>query len=204
MLAVIGAWVVFDPPAPREAGAFSSQPPAAKTGAPGETTCLDCHVGGPLNDGVGSVTIGSVPTSYTPGQTYTLTVAVVRTGMSRWGFELVPLKNSDNSMAGSFTNTTQLTATQTLNSKIYISHSSLITGQDGTFRGVVTGGNWTFSWIAPAAGAGAVTFYAAGNAANNSGTNAGDRIYTTMISATEGATTDVDATTWGKIKMLYR
>lgn len=49
-----------------------------------------------------------------------------------------------------------------------------------------------------------MTFYAAGNAANNNNLNSGDKIYTTSVSATEGAMTGVDAVTWGKIKMLYR
>ena len=49
-----------------------------------------------------------------------------------------------------------------------------------------------------------VTFYAAGNAANGTGGTDGDKIYTTSVSATEGSMTGVDATTWGKIKMLYR
>ena len=200
----VAAWLALDPPAPRDVDAFSSQPPAAKTGAPGESNCTDCHAGiGNLNDGVGSVTIGGVPDPYTPSTTYPLTVTVARTAQSRWGFELVPLKSSDNTMAGTLATTTLTTDTQMAGGKTYVSHSRL-NGPDGTFPAQTGGATWTFSWTAPAAGAGAVTFYVAGNAANNSGTNAGDRIYTTSLTTMESNSTDVESTTWGKIKMLYR
>ena len=202
-LLAVASWFLFDPPAPREAWSFSTQPPPAKTGAPGEGTCIDCHGGSPLNEAGGSVTIGGVPASYLPNQTYTLTVTVMNPSQHRWGFELVPVRDSNNTMAGSFTNTTLFTTTQSFGGKDYISHTTINPGQDGTFAGQ-TSGMWTFAWTAPGAGTGTVTLYAAGNAANGTGTNAGDKIYTTSVSATEGSTTAVDATTWGRIKMLYR
>src|SRR5204863_5741524 len=110
---------------------------------------------------------------------------------------------SDNTMAGALTSTTLLTGTQSSGGKTYISHTTFNQGQDGTFTGQ-TSGTWTFSWTAPGPGAGTVKFYAAGNAANGTGTNAGDKIYTTSVTSTEGSTTPVDAVTWGKIKQLYR
>jgi hypothetical protein len=202
----VAAWLALDPPAPRDVDAFSSLPPAAKTGAPGDGLCTECHTGVMnLNDGVGSVTIGGVPDPYTPTQTYTLTVTVRRTVQEiRWGFELVPLKSSNNSGAGTLANTTLLTATQPFGSRTYISHTTFNPGHDGTFEAQPDSATWTFTWTAPAAGAGAVTFYAAGNAANGNGFNSGDHIYTTSVSSMETSSTDVEATTWGKIKMLYR
>ena len=196
-------WLAFDPPAPREVSANSALPPLGVTGAPpGEGTCFNCHAGA-LNDGVGSVTITGMPTPYMPGQTYTLGVTVQRTGQSRWGFEITALKASDNTAAGILSSTAQLTdTTRTFSGRMYVSHTTL-NGQDGTFLGS-SSGVWTFSWTAPAAGAGAVTFYAAGNAANGNGSSTGDFIYTTNASSMEGTATDVSATTWGRIKMLYR
>ena len=195
-------WLAFDPPVPREAGAISSRPPAGKTGAPGEGLCSDCHTGNTVNDGLGSVAIGGVPLAYTPSQTYTLTVAVQHSGQIRWGFELTVLKNSDNTAVGALANTTLLTATQTSLGRTYVSHTTL-NGQDGTLLNFPSGG-WTFDWTAPAAGAGTVTFYAAGNAANGNGLNSGDFIYSTSVASMEATSTGVSTTTWGKIKTLYR
>ena len=196
-------WLAFDPPAPREASANANLPPLVATGAPGEGSCFSCHSGA-LNDGVGSVAITGVPVPYMPGQTYALGVTVQRTGQQRWGFEITALKASDSSPAGTLASAAQLTdTTRTSGSgRMYVSHTTL-KGVDGTFAGS-TSGSWIFNWTAPAAGAGAVTFYAAGNAANGNGLNTGDFIYTTKITSMEGSATDVSATTWGKIKMLYR
>lgn len=202
-LGVIVGWLVFDPPAPRSAGANSFGPPPAKTQAPGEGVCTDCHGGHVVNpDALGSVTIDGVPTSYMPGQTYPLTVTVTRTGQQRWGFELTSLKASDNTMAGTLTLVNTITRIVTLNSRNYIEQTT-VNGGDGTFSGQANG-SWDFNWTAPAAGAGSVTFYAAGNAADGSGTTTGDFIYTKTASSLEGSATDVSSTTWGKIKMLYR
>ena len=198
----VAAWIYLDPPAPREVMAYEFQPPAAKTGAPAEGTCIDCHGGSLLNEAGGSVSIGGIPNSYVPTQTYTITVTVRHPTQHRWGFELVPL-TTNNMMAGVFTNTTLFTDVQVLNGKTYMGHTNQ-RGAEGTFPAQPDSATWTFSWTAPGASAGTVTFYAAGNAANNNNLNTGDKIYTTSISATEGSMTGVDATTWGKIKMLYR
>ena len=195
-------WLAFDPPAPHPASASSVQPPASRTNAPGEGNCTQCHGGNLLNTAGGSVTIGDVPASYVPGQTYALSVAVQRPGQSRWGFELTALKG-DGTAAGTFANLNTLTATQTNLSRFYINHSRQTPGDDGTEQGSPSG-LWQFNWTAPAAGAGTVTFYATGNAANGNGADTGDFIYSTTTTSTEGSATDVSATTWGKIKMLYQ
>ena len=57
---------------------------------------------------------------------------------------------------------------------------------------------------APAVGGGTVTFYFSGVACYIVGGNGGDYVYTSSTSSTEGGTTDVEATTWGKIKTIYR
>jgi len=196
-------WLAFDPPAPRPASANSSGPPLAKTAAPGEGVCTDCHGGNVVNpDALGSVTIDGVPTSYLPGHTYPLTVTVQRTGQQRWGFELTALKTADATAAGTITITNTITRMGSLSGRTYVEQTT-VNGADGTFTGQ-TSGSWDFGWTAPAAGAGAVTFYAAGNAANGDQSNSGDLIYTKTASSLEGSATDVSATTWGRIKMLYR
>jgi hypothetical protein len=66
---------------------------------------------------------------------------------------------------------TQISVNVPLN-RDYMKHTTA-----GTFPGTPTGHTWTMNWTAPAAGVGTVTFYLAGNTANNSGTNAGDYIF---------------------------
>ena len=67
-------------------------------------------------------------------------------------------------------------------------------------------GEWTFNWTAPATLGGKITFYASGNAANNSNTQLGDFIYTATavmrpnvvsINAASSDTTNNNATNYG-------
>jgi hypothetical protein len=185
-------------------GAYQDTPPAGRTGAPGEGTCASCHSGG-LNDGVGTLTIGGVPTSYTPGQKYALTVSLARSGKSRWGFELTSLYTTGNAYAGTIEAPSNRTILQTRTSKVYISHTTTL-GADGTFAGTSNGPvTWTFDWTAPAAGGGSVTFYAVGVACNNDGNDgSGDLVYTTNTASAEGSPTPVSGVTWGWIKSHYR
>jgi hypothetical protein len=210
--AFILAFLVFDPPAPRNAAARSTLAPASSSGAPSEGTCFDCH-GLAENDGVGSISIavaGLAAGGYVPGQVYDVTVTLTRTGALRWGFSLTALRNWDNAMAGSFTiGTDNFTNTRTGTvggiSRTWISHTTGL-GADGTFAGTANGPvNWTFKWTAPAEGAGAVTLYTAGVAADNAGgADDPDLNYTTTKVIQEQAPTPVRTTTWGAIKSRYR
>jgi hypothetical protein len=67
----------------------------------------------------------------------------------------------------------------------YIEHTQL-----GTFAGTPAGHTWQIRWTAPSADIGTVRFFAAGNAANNDGTNQQDYIYTTTA-ASESTTSNV-------------
>ena len=210
--AFIIALLTLDPPAPRPAAARSTLAPASVTGAPGEGTCLDCH-GLTINDGVGTISInvaGLDAAGYTPGQTYDVTVTLARTGALRWGFSLTALKNSGNTMAGTFTRgtdnfTNTRSGTVSGSSRTYISHTTGL-GADGTFAGTANGPvNWTFKWTAPVSGTGAVTLYTCGVAANNAnGADDPDLNYSTTKVIQELIPTAVRATTWGAIKSHYQ
>lgn len=190
--------------------AYSSIPPASKTNAPGEGLCAECHTGG-LNSGGGSLSVLNAPAEYVAGQTYSLVVQLAQTGQQRWGFELTSLRDSLGIpvQAGYFTRTSDSTALQSApvggRTRFYVSHFSngIV---DGTYAGTLNGPvSWTFDWTAPPSGSGAVTFYAAGNAANGNGLNgAGDYIYTATATVPERAPTAVSATTWGKIKRAFQ
>src|SRR5438552_10926412 len=72
--------------------------PAGYTNAPGDLgNCTSCH-DGILNSGPGILTIdvGGGQTEYIPGQTYLITITIVQSTISRFGFEIVALKDSDH------------------------------------------------------------------------------------------------------------
>ncbi len=167
----------------RAAGGFaravanSGGPPLGRTGAPGELTCATagCH-GTSTVTSPGQVSILGLPSTYTPGTTYdNLQVKLEDPSAMRWGFQLVA-KTAAGAVAGT------LTPADTAQTQVfsgYLEHKTA-----GTFAGTGTSATWGFSWTAPTAGTGAVTFHAAGNAANNNGiADSGDRIYTAQSSA---------------------
>jgi uncharacterized repeat protein (TIGR01451 family) len=168
--------------------AFSSGPPAGYTGAPLEEpeACAECHV--PPDAGTGHISI-TAPQTYIPGQTYQITVTHSNPDLTRlrWGFELTALDTSDEK-AGNLQNTDGLA--QVLNNagpgsaRQYIEHTAA-----GTFVGQQNGASWTFNWIAPPTDIGVITFYAAGNQANNDGNTSGDYIYKTFVTAAPFAST---------------
>lgn len=169
-------------------GAFSSGPPAGYTGAPGEEpeACAECHV--PPDAGTGQISITAPPT-YVPGQTYPITVTHTNADPTRlrWGFQLTALDPADEK-AGNLQSRDVFT--QILNnqgpgsSRQYVEHTAV-----GTFAGQQNGASWTFDWTAPPTDVGAVTFYVAGNHANNDGNTSGDHIYRTFVASAPASTT---------------
>jgi hypothetical protein len=162
---------------------------AGRVGSPGETTCNTggCHVGNALNAAGGSITI-SAPTltnwQYFPGAVYPISVTIARAGCPIFGigFEALRASGANAGTLTAGTGTTIKVANILGNSRSNIVHA-LNGGTSST--GSKT---FTFNWTAPAAGTGTVTFYAAGNATNGSGTTSGDFIYTTSQTVTESAT----------------
>jgi uncharacterized repeat protein (TIGR01451 family) len=191
LIAVLG-FLLSSNSSVRPVHAFSSGPPAGYTGAPGEEpeACAECHV--PTDVGSGHFTI-SAPATYVPGQTYSITVTHTNADPTRirWGFELTVLDPSDE-QAGNLQPLNGLT--QVLNNagpsgaRQYIEHTAA-----GTFIDQQNTASWTFDWTAPSTDVGTVTFYAAGNQANNDGNTSGDYIYKTLVaSAPFSATPDFD------------
>jgi hypothetical protein len=147
--------------------ATSGGPPAGFSGAPSENDCAACHVDLP-DTGQFSIT---APPKYIPGQTYQITVQHASTNMTRrrWGFQMTAL--TGNSGAGTFSNPNNLTQTLSDSGRSYIEHTSI-----GTFAGQTGGSTWTFNWTAPTTNVGTISFYAAGNQADNDTTSDGDSI----------------------------
>lgn len=163
------------------ARAYVSGPEAGKTGAPEESDCTECHFSSGVNTGTGILSIQGAPATYSPNQEIPITVRLSQSGRTRFGFQITAIDEQGRG-AGTLI-VTDIGRTQLGQAMLggkerqYINH---------TFPGTTTGGanenSWTFTWKAPAQSVGKVTFYAAGNAANNNNSQTGDLIYTKNVS----------------------
>lgn len=144
-----------------------NNPPTAKTGAPGETTCSTtsgCHTGGSFT---GMVTISGVPDTVVANQTYTITLTNTSNAV-RAGFQLTSWDGA-NAMSGTLTAGTGVSiGSGNPISKKYARQSSPKTLSGGST-------SWSFSWKAPATASGdKITFYFVSLCANGDGGKTGD------------------------------
>lgn len=155
--------------------ANTGNPPLGNTAAPGEGTCASCHSTFVPNAGTGKVLLGGLPREYMPGQTYTLTVAVVDETASRWGFELTALDEQNQTIGklGTVDNSITDIRTGTVNGA---SREYLVPTINGNFTGLTLAATWDFTWTAPSSGT--ATFYITGLAADRDATPNGDFTYT--------------------------
>lgn len=165
--------------------------PAGHTGAPGENNCTSCHGGSPLNTGNATRTLvfnGSTGiTSYVPGQTYTAVYTASNPTTTVFGFQMIA-KNATGANVGTFVITNP---NQTQVSSGYFQQT--FSGSQASPAGTKS---WSFSWTAPAAGTGTVSFYVATNIADGNGSTSGDQIYTNVFTLTETvAATSITAAT---------
>ncbi len=200
LAALLGLALLPPPPA---AGRTAAPPvPPGRTGAPGgDNTCATtgCHTSFPLNDPAGGITLSLVDvgtsaafTSYAAGQSYTLALGIQSTaaGRTRWGFQITVLDGGGVQWAPPFA-LTQPTRTvlQVASGRQYVGHSG------GGVMGQPTGNAWQFTFTAPPAGRGDITFYTCANAANGNSFATGDYIQCTTFVVTEGGgpvDTDMD------------
>ena len=158
---------------------YSSGPPDNTAGNPPDNQyCTACHSSFGLNSGTGTLIIEGLPENgFVPETNYSLTVTLNDPNMMRGGFELTIIYDSGVSylMGGAIEITdpvnTQLSDNAGDNPD-FIKHTSA-----GTHAGSPGPVSWTFDWVAPSALADMVTFYVAGNAANNNNDTNGDYIY---------------------------
>ncbi|REJ84481.1 MAG: T9SS C-terminal target domain-containing protein [Bacteroidetes bacterium] len=158
---------------------------AGATGSPGEVDCTNCHNSFAINSGGGSINFSSgsmINFEYEPGQTYNLSVTVARTSNGLFGVGIEALfANGDN--AGTL-NITDPASTQ-IKSRLVgaINRRNVVHQLNGGASN--DSKTFNFSWTAPAAGTGPVTFYYAGVAANGGGTSVGDYVYKSSQVLTE-------------------
>jgi len=143
------------------------------TGAPGENgqTCgsFGCHSSGAFNP---NVTIrltdqsGTVVSNYKPGETYKVDLNIMTTGNpAGYGFQMVSLKDADNSGVNSFSNFPGSVQDVIALERQYVEQSTIIP------TNIIT-----MDWTAPEEGTGNVTFYAIGNAVNAAMGSTGDGV----------------------------
>jgi len=122
--------------------------PAGYTGSPGDgKDCSQCHNNSPATT-TGWITSTIPAGGYVAGQTYQITATNNITGSGKYGFEISP-QNAAGALLG--------TLTAGSNSHLVGTGNKYIT-QSSASSSLKT---WTFSWTAPSAGTGNVTFYGA-------------------------------------------
>lgn len=157
---------------------FSSDPPNAKTGAPGEGHCTDCHAtGNPLGLD-GSLTIEGFPSDITPGETYPITIIARNdNGLAqRNGFQAVFLDGDDNNSGDIIASGTNPT-TDSENGREYVEHRPAINFMDNMVA-------WSFDWVAPEEVGAEVTLYVASIIGSGNSGNGNDLLVEESSTAT--------------------
>ena len=171
--------------APIAALAFKEGPYPNVTGGFGEHTCHLCHLDNPINAPGGAVALEGIPTAFTPGQTYPVTVTISREGLRRAGFEIAArfaAGKQKGRQAGSWQlrdARVQLIPGAVDKALTFVQHNQI--GSRAAAPGANT---WTMEWTAPAAPAGPVQFNVAANASNNDDSPLGDYIYVRAVKST--------------------
>lgn len=164
--------------------AFRSGPLPAVNGSTASVgaTCVSCHTpSGPA--GIGAVQIIGAPSLYAPNHGYDLTVRIADPDQLGAGFQ-ISAEDAVGNHLGSFTITDSVNTKHNDDDPNWVNHTS-----DGVNNAVANWGSlgnaaeYHIRWQSPAANAGPVTFFAAGNAINNNFGRTGDHIYTTNVTA---------------------
>jgi uncharacterized protein (TIGR03437 family) len=179
--------------------AFSTGPRAPVSGVPTDNNganCTQCHrTFAPANsDPRGKFEILVDKLTYTPGVRKKIIIKIEHPEAQRWGFQFTSRVSSDTTKgAGAIVENENILRRCGLSISLppcagepepeFAEHTQAST-RVGTRGGV----EWEFEWTPPANEVGDITFYAAGNAADGTNTNANDRIYTASITLkAEGA-----------------
>ncbi|MCX6625624.1 MAG: hypothetical protein NTY38_32095 [Acidobacteria bacterium] len=174
---------------------FSTGPPVRRTGAAvdGPANCAGCHrTFAPANsDGTGRIMI--LAAGYKPGEKQVIRVRVSHPLALRWGFQLTArLANDETKPAGTFTPNDLIRVECGTTGDSPCNGATEFASHRSAPRTPEAPGSYTFDveWTPPADATGEIMLYAAGNAANGDGANAGDRIYTTATKILPAAACD--------------
>jgi len=146
LLIPIVAVILFTAYGPAYNPDHSNGAPQGYTGSPGDgKNCTNCH-GGSASTQAGIITSNIPAQGYSAGSSYTITVSL--SGSGNKGFEVSP-QNASGTLLGTLT---AGSGNKLVGSGKYCTQSSAVGGSSAT---------WNFTWVAPVAGTGNVTFYGA-------------------------------------------
>ncbi len=164
---------------------YSSVSPVGKTNSPLDgNSCTQCHQGSTISNQDNWISSNIPASGYIAGETYTITASGNHSSAVKFGFEITA--ENETAKQGTFVITNATETQFAFGDNNFVSHTS-----DGNtpIDGVKT---WTFDWIAPAAGTGDLTFYAAFNSANGNGQNTGDIIFSSELAVTEDVSSKIE------------
>lgn len=159
--------------------AYADGAPPGFSGGFKEDSCHACHFGADPNSGPGRATIAGVPAAFVPGERYTLTLTVTKSGMKLAGFQLAARFADSGAQAGLLAPGPE----DARRIKVVTYDGVQYAGQ--TRAGASIAGDvamWTIVWTAPTRG-GRVIFDVAANAADGNDNAEGDFVYTATADA---------------------
>jgi hypothetical protein len=168
----------------------SSGPPSCYAGEPPLlATCGSggCHDDSPVNSGTAQLNLdlGGADVNYIPGQQYTITVSLSRTGLVRGGFQIIALQDNDISTSPGIITLSDPSRTQRIDAahphpgpcatqnKVWIEHATA--GTDNVVNNSI---QWQYNWLAPSSSVGSITFYVAAIDADKDLDNTNDFVHT--------------------------
>jgi hypothetical protein len=159
--------------------AYAEGAPPGFSGGFMEESCHACHFHQELNAPGGRVTIDGVPATFTPGESYTLTITLTRAGMKRAGFQLTARFKDSGTQSG------ELAAAAGDSERVTIENQGGVQYAGQRKAGAIVSGDtarWSVVWTAPPRG-GPVVFNVAANAADGNESADGDFVHTGVAGA---------------------
>ena len=185
-IGVITLTLVFLAGALPVAVAFSSGAPARTSGGdfPGESSCIRCHTGTPLNSDSGTLKLligdsAAEGQMYTPGATVSLIVSFEDSSVSRIGFQLTARSGDGCGPAGSLatTSSTNGSGIRVVNGDCGGGSSESVQWATQRSPRNVSATDFEIAWTAPAESVGPIKIAVAVNGADGSLSATGDKIY---------------------------
>ena len=158
--------------------AYAEGAPPGFSGGFKEDSCHGCHFHEELNAAPGRVAIEGVPTTFTPGERYTLTITLTRAGMKRAGFQLAARFKDIGAQAGSLATGSGDAERVGVESQGGVEYANQ--KKAGASVDSADAATWIVVWTAPKGG-GAVVFHVSANAANGDESADGDFVYTASV-----------------------
>jgi hypothetical protein len=159
---------------------YADGAPPGFSGGFGEQSCHACHFHADVNSGPGRVTIAGVPQRFVAGESYPLTITLVRPGMTIGGFQFTARLQDGGAQAG----TLEPARGEEERIRIDVHGDVQYANQRQQATALVTPdtARWALRWTAPET-SGPIVFHVAANAADGDESVDGDYIHTAVVEA---------------------